>query len=130
MCTNFQTSETTLKFWTQICPNLHQFSDKTNNIELLGPNLPKNSFWGRNFKNLSLYWESVPPIYHVCQFSVKWTTFNFWPKFGEIAQFVQYFGSNFVEGVAESWVETEMSWVELGGAGWRWIELGEDGCTV
>ena len=61
----------------------------------------------------------------------------FRPKFGEIAQ-VRYFGSNNIEGVAESWVETEMSgvevdragwelkwtgrsWVELGGAGWSWV---------
>ena len=36
---------------------------------------------------------------------------------------MQYFGSNIVEGVAESWVETEMSWVELGGAGWSWVEF-------
>ena len=26
---------------------------------------------------------------------------------------MQYFGSNIVEGVAESWVEVEMSWVEM-----------------
>ena len=47
---------------------------------------------------------------------------------------MQYFGSNIVEGVAESWVEAEMSWMdvdragwscmELGGAGWTWMELG------
>ena len=36
---------------------------------------------------------------------------------------MQYFGSNIVEGVAESWVEAEMSWVELCGAGWRWMEV-------
>ena len=41
---------------------------------------------------------------------------------------MQYFGSNIVEGVAESWVEAEMSWVEVemswvevDGAGWRWV---------
>ena len=54
--------------------------------------------------------------------------------------YVQYFGSNIVEGVTESWVEAEMSWVEvsgagrrwmeLSGAGWRWMELGGGGCTV
>ena len=33
-------------------------------------------FGCRNFKNLSLDLESAPPIYHVCQFSVK--TLNFW----------------------------------------------------
>ena len=124
MCTNFQTSETTLKFWTQICPNLHQFSDKTNNIELLGPNLPKNGFWGRNFKNLSLYWESVPPIYHVCQFSVKWTTFNFWPKFGEIAQLRAIFWFKYCWGCCR---ELGGDWNELGGAGWSWVEVDRAG---
>ena len=34
---------------------------------------------------------------------------------------MQYFGSNNVEGVAESWVEAKMSWVEVDGAGWRWV---------
>ena len=37
---------------------------------------------------------------------------------------MQYFGSNIFKGVAESWVEAEMSWVELGGG---WNELGEGG---
>ena len=49
---------------------------------------------------------------------------------------MQYFGSNIVEGVAESWVEAkmcwvevggwvevEMSWVEVDGAGWSWVEV-------
>ena len=42
-----------------------------------------------------------------------------------------YFVSNNIEGVAESWVEAEMSWVEVDGARgrlkwaeWRWMELG------
>ena len=34
---------------------------------------------------------------------------------------MQYFGSNIVEGVAESWVEAEMSWMKVDGAGWRWV---------
>ena len=34
---------------------------------------------------------------------------------------MQYFGLNIVEGVADSWVEAEMSWVEVDGAGWRWV---------
>ena len=45
------------------CPPI---SDKTNNFEHLGPDLPKNGFWGRDFKNLSLDLESAPPIYDVC----------------------------------------------------------------
>ena len=40
---------------------------------------------------------------------------------GKLSNYVQYFGSNIVEGVAESWVEVEMSWVEVDGAGWRWV---------
>ena len=50
---------------------------------------------------------------------------------------MQYFGSSIVEGVGESWVEAEMSWVEVDGAGrrlksakWKWMELGGGGCTV
>ena len=41
---------------------------------------------------------------------------------------MQYIVSNIVEGVAESsveaemsWVEVEMNWVEEDGAGWRWV---------
>ena len=45
----------------------------------------------------------------------------FWPKFGKLPNYVQYFGSIIVEGVAESWVEAEISWVEVDGAGWRWV---------
>ena len=46
--------------------HVHQFSDKTNNFDFLGPNLPKNQFWGRNFKNPILDSELTRPIYHVC----------------------------------------------------------------
>ena len=68
--------------------------------------------------------ESAPPIYHVCQVSVKKDNFYFFGlNLGKLPNYVQYFGSNIVEGVAESWVETEMSWVEVDGAGWSWVEL-------
>ena len=36
---------------------------------------------------------------------------------------MQYFGSNNVEGVAESCVEVEISWVEVDGGGW-WVQVG------
>ena len=80
MCVIFQIKRTTLTFLAQICSKrklgfeihktnvgirintlryqVYQFSDKTGNFEFLGPNLPKNEFWGRNFKNLSLDSES------------------------------------------------------------------------
>ena len=61
-------------------------------------------------------------------FQSKWTTFNFFGiNLGKLPNYVQYFGSNIVEGVAESWVETGMSWGEVdgaGGTGWSWLELG------
>ena len=42
---------------------------------------------------------------------------------GKLPNYVQYFGSNIVEGVAESWVETEISWVEVDGARSSWVEV-------
>ena len=33
---------------------------------------------------------------------------------GKLPNYVQYFDSNNVEGVAESWVEAEMRWVDVG----------------
>ena len=41
----------------------------------------------------------------------------FGPTFGNLLDYVRYFGSNNIEGVAESWVEVQMSWVEVDGAG-------------
>ena len=43
---------------------------------------------------------------------------------------MRYFGSNNAEGVAESWVEAEMCWVEGGGVGWSWVEVDGGGCTI
>ena len=57
--------------------HVYQFSDKTDNFEFLGSNLPKNGFGGRNFKNLNLDSESASLGYHVYQFSVKMDNFEF-----------------------------------------------------
>ena len=43
---------------------------------------------------------------------------------------MQYFGCNNVEGVAESWVEAGMSWIDVDGAGWKCVEWSGGGCTV
>ena len=40
---------------------------------------------------------------------------------GKLPNYVQYFGSDIVEGVAENWLEAEMSSMEVDGAGWRWV---------
>ena len=147
MCPNFQTQGTTFEFldsnlpkngfWGRNFRNLnldsesaslryyvHQYSDKTDNFDFLGPNFPKNGFWDRNFKNISLDSELTPSKYHVCQFSVKMDNFWFFGlNLGKFPNYVQYFGSNIVEGVQRAgW---RLKW-----AGWRWMELGEGGCTV
>ena len=54
--------------------------------------------------------ESAPKIPCVPIVSQNRQLWTFQYKFGEIAQF----GSNNVEGVAKSWTEAEISWVELG----------------
>ena len=80
-----------------------QFSGKTNNFDFFDPNLSKNGFWGWNFKNLSADSKSAPPRNHVCQFSIKIDNFKFFGlNLGKLPNYVQYFGSNNVEGVAES----------------------------
>ena len=56
---------------------MYQFSGKANNFDFFGPNLPKNGFWGLNFKNLSPDSESSPSRYQMCQFSVKMGNFDF-----------------------------------------------------
>ena len=98
---------------------VHQFSNKTNNFEFLDPNLPKNWCWVLNFKNLDF--ESTPPLHNVSQVSLKMD--NIWIfdlNLGKLLAYVQYFSSNIVDGVAESCVEVEISWVE--------VDWG--GCTV
>ena len=66
--------------------------------------------------------QSAPPKYLMCQFSVKIDKFKFFGlNLGKLLNYVQYFGSNIVEGVAEGWVEAEMIWVEVDGGGLRWV---------
>ena len=54
------------------------------------------------------------------QFSVKMDNFGFFGlNLGKLPNYMRYFGSNIVESVVESWVEGEMSLVEMDGARWR-----------
>ena len=51
----------------------------------------------------------------MCQFSVKMDNFEFFGlNLGKLTNYVQCFGSNIFEGVVESWVDSEISWVEVG----------------
>ena len=114
-------------------PGYHkcQFSGKMDNFDFSGPNLPEKQFWGINFEILSLDSESAPAIYYECQFSGKTDNFELFSlNLGKLPNYVRYFGFYNIESVSESWVEAEMSWVEVDGAGWKWMELGGGGCTV
>ena len=69
---------------------------------------------GKNFKNLSVGLESAPPRYHVCQFSGKIDNFEFFHlNLEKLPNYIWYFGSNNVDGVAKNSVEAKMSWVEV-----------------
>ena len=82
MCATFQAKRTALTFFNQ--------------------NLSKYELWVRSFKNLSADSRSLPPRDHVCHISVKMDNFEFSDlNLGKLPDYVQYFGSNKVEGVAE-----------------------------
>ena len=54
---------------------------------------------------------------YVFQFSVKMDNFKFFGlSLGKLLNYLRYFGSNNAEGVVDSWVEAEMSWIEVDGA--------------
>ena len=73
------------------------------NFDFFDPKLPKNVFWGWNFKNLSADSRSVPPRDHVRQCLVKMDDFEFSGlNLGKLSNYVRYFRSNNIEGVAES----------------------------
>ena len=84
--------------------------------------MPKNGIWGWNFKNLSMDSASGHPRHHLCQFSLKMINFEFFGlNLGKLPNYVRYLCSDIVEGVAESCMEAEMTWVEVDGDGWRWV---------
>ena len=101
---------------------------KKNRECFFGPNLPKNGSLCQNVGNLTPDSESAFPRQHTCQFSGKRDNFDFFGlNLGKLPNYVRYFSFNNAEGVAENWVETEMSWVEPGGVGWRCMELSRGG---
>ena len=148
MCDNFKEKQTTLTFSDPGLPKsyLELKIRKTNvvirinileipcvpifrqnwHFYFLSPNLPKNEFWGRNFKNLSLDSESTPPKYHVCQFLVKiWgncpITCNILVQI--LLRVLQRAGWR-LKWAGWRWMELGGGWNELGGGGWSWVELG------
>ena len=72
-----------------------QVSGKTDNFEFFDPIMPRNGFWGQNFKNLNADSRSAPPRDHICQFLVKMDNFEFFDlNLGKSPNYVQCFGSN------------------------------------
>ena len=170
MRVNFQLKRTTLTFLAQICPKKKLgFEIQKANVgirisilEILcapifrqngqpwifGPKFAQKWILGKGFqKSKSGFGINTSNILCVPIFSQIGQLLIFRPKFGEITQLRAIFGSNIVEGAAESWVEADMGsvevdragwrlkwagwrWMELGGVGWRWVELGGGGCTV
>ena len=72
---------------------------------------------GSNFKSKSGFGINISNIPCVPIFSQNGELLIFGVYLGKLPNYVQYLGSNIVEGVAENWVEVEISWVEVDGAG-------------
>ena len=95
---------------------------KSGQLWLFWPKFAQNGFLVWTFGKLMLEKESASLRYHACQFSDRTDNFDFFDlNLGKFPNYVRYFGLKIVEGVAESWVETDMSWVEVDGCGWRWM---------
>ena len=151
MCANFQGKHTTLTFLAQIRPrgNLELEIQKTNvGIRISILEIPCVPIFRKN-KQLWLFelkfsqkwifgvWIRNQHLQHTLRanFQSKWITLIFWPKFGGnclatcdiligiLLRVLQRAGwrLNELSGDEWSWVEVEMSWVEVDGAGWRWV---------
>ena len=59
-------------------------------------------------------------------FSQNGQLWIFGMNLAKLPNWMQYFGCNNVEGVAEA----GMSWIDVDGAGWKWVEWSGGGCTV
>ena len=109
--------------------HVYQFWSKTETALTFRPKFARKwilslEFW--KCKSGFRFSISKIPLY---QFSVKMDRFEFFDlHVGKLPNYVRYFGSNNVQSVAENWVEAKMSWVELDGGRWRWLELGGGGC--
>ena len=85
-----------------------QFLGKTDNLEFSNPNLRKYWILGSELKifksRFGISTIKIPCVPIFCQMD----NFEFFGQnFGKLPNYVRYFGSNNVEGVAESWVEVD-----------------------
>ena len=127
ICANFQAKRT--GFWGRNFEKLNldadstppiyhmcKFSGKTDNFDFFGPNLPKKWILRSEFRDSKSGFRISTSNIHECQLD-NFEIFGL--NLGKLPNYVRYFDSYNVEGVAESWVEVEKSWVEVNGTGWR-----------
>ena len=145
LCANFRVKRKTLNFSAQICPKMDLGLEiqkiivgidisileipyvpifrQNGHFLVFRHKFPKKLILGSEFQKFwSGFGISTPKI--PSEISVKTDNFEFFDlNLGKMPNYMRYFGSNNLEGVAESWVEVEMSWIKMGGAEWRWVEL-------
>ena len=137
MCTNFQTKQTLLNYWAQICPKMDfgvkfQKSKSGFGISILevllapifkqngqlwifGPKFAQKWILGSEFqKSKSGFGINTSKIPCVPIFSQNGQLLIFRLTFGEIAQLRAIFLFNYCWGCCR----------ELGGGGWSWVEVG------
>ena len=148
MRTNFQAKQTTLTFfgpslpkngfWVAIqktnvgikisileIPFVSIFKKKRQ-LWLFQPKFAQKWILGLEFqKSMSGFRISASNMPCVSIFSQNGPLIFFGLNLRKLPNYMQHFSSNNVEGVAERWVEVQMSWLEVGGGGWSWVEVGE-----
>ena len=132
MCTNFQAKQTTLTFLAQICLKMNLGSKfqkskcrfgicileilsvpifrQNGNFWIFGPKFAQKQILGSEFqKSKSRFRINISNIPCVLIFSQNGQLYFFGLNLGKLPNYVQYYGSNIIEDVGESWVEAEMS---------------------
>ena len=105
---------------------VHLFSNKTDNFEFLGPNLPKKWVLESEFQKsgLGISTSKRPCVPIFCQNNFDWLLGQllvFRPKFGKITQLRAIFWFKYCWGCCR---ELGGDRNELGECEWRWVEVG------
>ena len=105
---------------------VHLFSNKTDNFEFLGPNLPKKWVLESEFQKsgLGISTSKRPCVPIFCQNNFDWLLGQllvFRPKFGKITQLRAIFWFKYCWGCCR---ELGGDRNELGEGEWRWVEVG------
>ena len=112
-----------MDFWLQIqktsgeiriiileMPYVPMFKEKKDNFNFFGKKFAQKWILGLQFQKSKSDFRNSAFVMPRAPISVK-TFFDL--NLGKLPNHVWYFGSNNVGGVAEGWLETEMSWVDV-----------------